>query len=357
MIDLDLHFFYIPRIWKTNGESEIFRRIHMFLKLASMLVYFRPAHIGPTFTYTRQRVLYQLMKLKPCVVPEVQQLLDIMQEAALAYTINKAELETATRAPDELFSKEQLEKWYSRKLELKSYIKEHKAVIKKILKLQKHFSTRYDTNQTLWETIDKISDEESPRMSRREKKLLRYKHAVLQETMLLSNIYSESCSLRAEIEAALQNKLTEGISNLKLVAGYKCPEIDIAEVCARTYAATSKRYSYVDTNMPDLYVNYGFLPEVIRTRVETSELVKLTKEDKKNPRSRSVVLPKKIYVTYWGQILDPKERGKFTCERPVKQKIISTDAGKGFGWTRRSIFSSKEWIIYYLERAPNPDLL
>ncbi|KAL3881995.1 hypothetical protein ACJMK2_028377 [Sinanodonta woodiana] len=326
MIDLDLHFVYIPRIWDSNGESEIFRRIHMFLKLASMLVYFRPAFEGPTFTYTRQRVLYQLMKLKPCLVPEVQQLLDIMQEAAMAYKINKAE-----------FSKEQLENWYARKVEMKSYIKEHKAAIKKILKLQKHFSKRYDTNEILWETINKIPDEANPRMSRREKKLLKYKHTVLQEEMLKSNIYSESCSLRAEIEAA--------------------PEIDIAEVCARTYAATSKKYSYVDTNMPDLNANYGFLPEVIRTRVESSEFVKLTKEDKKNPRSRRVVLPKKVYVTYWGQILDPKERGKFTCERPVKQKIISTDAGKGFGWTRRSIFSSKEWVIYYLERAPNPDLL
>jgi hypothetical protein len=44
-------------------------------------------------------------------------------------------------------------------------------------------------------------------------------------------------------------------------------------------------------------------------------------------------------------------------DRPINQKIISTDAGNGFGWTRRSNFSSKEWDIYYLKRAPNPDLL
>ncbi|KAK3588144.1 hypothetical protein CHS0354_012203 [Potamilus streckersoni] len=217
-----------------------------------------------------------------------------------------------------------------------------------------YFSTKYDTNETLWEAIEKIPNEASPRMSRREKKLLMYKHTASQEEVLKSKIYSDSCSLRAEIEAALQTKLAEGISNLRLVAG---PEIDIAEICARTYAVTSKKYSYVDTNMEDIYANYGFLPEVIRTKVESSKFVKLTDEAKKRPIPRRVVLPKKVYVTYWGQILDPRERGKFTCERPVKQKIISTDAGKGFGWTRRSIFSNKEWVIYYLERAPNPELL
>ncbi|KAK3584769.1 hypothetical protein CHS0354_002290 [Potamilus streckersoni] len=79
------------------------------------------------------------------------------------------------------------------------------------------------------------------------------------------------------------------------------------------YAVTSKKYSYVDSNVQDLYANYGFLPEVIRTKVESSKFVKLTDEAKKRPIPKNVVLPKIVYVTYWGQILDPKERGKFTC--------------------------------------------
>ncbi|KAK3584767.1 hypothetical protein CHS0354_002289 [Potamilus streckersoni] len=202
------------------------------------------------------------------------------------------------------FLKEQLEDWYSKKVELKSYIKEHKASVKKILKMQKYFSTRYDTNETLWETIEKIPDEANPTMSRREKKLLKYKQIVSQEQILISKIYSfiivtdcplsvsnlyavdlihDSCSLRAEIEAALQTKIAEGFSNLRLVAGYTCPEIDIAEICAKMYAVTSKKYSYVDSNVEDLYANYGFLPEVIRTKVESSKFVKLTDEAKKRP--------------------------------------------------------------------------
>ncbi|KAL3831701.1 hypothetical protein ACJMK2_023421 [Sinanodonta woodiana] len=292
----------------------------MFLKLVSMLVFFRSAREGPSFSYTRQRVIYQLMKLKPCLVPEVQQLLDIMQEASLAYTMNKAELETAIQAREEL------------KVEMKSYIKEHMAAVKKIIQLQKYFSTRYDRSETLWETINKIPDEESLIMSRREENLLKYKHTVLQEQMLKSNIYS----LR------LASYVDDSIFS---------PTIDIAEVCARTYAATSKIYSY------DLNSNYRFLPKVKRTRVESSELVKLTDKAKKNPRPRRVVLPKKVYVTYWGQVVDPKEAGKFTYDRPINQKIISTDAGKGFGWTKRTNFSSKECAIYYLKGVPNSDLL
>ncbi|KAK3602774.1 hypothetical protein CHS0354_026321 [Potamilus streckersoni] len=96
------------------------------------------------------------------------------------------------------------------------------AAVKKILKLQKYFSTRYDTNEALWEMIENIPDDASrKRTRRREKKLLMYKQAASQEKLLKSKICSESCKLRAEIEAELQNKMAEGFANLRLVAWYK----------------------------------------------------------------------------------------------------------------------------------------
>ncbi|KAL3878536.1 hypothetical protein ACJMK2_030876 [Sinanodonta woodiana] len=356
MSDREEEFVYIPRIWDVNGESEIFRRCHLFLELASTLVYFRPTQVGPTLTYTRQKVLYQLMKLKPCVVPEVQQLYDMVQEAALAYKIGKAELKGATHPDEQLFPKELLEHWLSRKVKLKNYIKEHKAVVKKILKLQKYFYTHYSSNEYLWNRIQYIPDEETSRIIRSEKKLLMYKEAVSRETKLKSKICSDSCGLKTEIEVTLRNTIAEGIANLKLVAGYKCPDLNLGEICAKIYAATSQKYFFIDPTIQVSDPARKFLPKVLATKVKPSDFARLTAEAMRTKKSNNP-LPKIVYVTYWGQIRGPNEKEKFPCDRPVKQKIISTEAGKGFGWTKRSMFSSKEWVIYYLEIAPNPDLI
>ncbi|KAK3599531.1 hypothetical protein CHS0354_006665 [Potamilus streckersoni] len=70
-----------------------------------------------------------------------------------------------------------------------------------------YFSTRYDTNEALREMIEYIPNETSTKMSKREKKQP-------QREILFT--------LSAEIEAALQTVLADGVANLGLVAGYQC---------------------------------------------------------------------------------------------------------------------------------------